>query len=271
MQIWFSRTLPSHKRTFRTQCCTIRRSRLKRYSFNSSHCVESSTQCCLLSLPTNTWRLFRITSTRCGSNCSHRTSSHFMQAFGWIAILSTLEYIFHRLKGNRHGFALEDAITNYAGGHLQLVLRFSLRLLPFLRFPLRVLERAVSIELYTYVWQHYKLFDLPWHSSITWVVAFILEDLAHYLAHRACHGVFFVRCISKYCLCRSWHSLGFSSDAPLVRVLQHVDCNKTRSVSSVRLRAVSSIAGRVHTTAGEREGEIHKEVGNCRRGQCIVT
>ncbi|KHN86716.1 Alkylglycerol monooxygenase -like protein [Toxocara canis] len=56
----------------------------------------------------------------------------------------------------------------------------------------RLGDRAVSLALYMYVYNHFRIVDLPVESSLTWFIGFLSQDLVYYLTHRAIHeaGVF---------------------------------------------------------------------------------
>lgn len=41
---------------------------------------------------------------------------------------------------------------------------------------------------YIYVWENYRLFDLPWDSQWTWYLTFLGVDFGYYWFHRMAHG-----------------------------------------------------------------------------------
>ena len=41
---------------------------------------------------------------------------------------------------------------------------------------------------YYYIYENWKIYELPWNSLFTWIVAAILTDLGYYWVHRAAHG-----------------------------------------------------------------------------------
>ncbi|KAK0394617.1 hypothetical protein QR680_000838 [Steinernema hermaphroditum] len=97
---------------------------------------------------------------------------------GWFLILLILEFLVIWVKGHKDGFAYNDTITSISAGLFQQLLKIG--------------GKTSSLACYMYVHEHYRLVDMPIDSSFTWVVAFILEDLGYYLAHRAIHeaGIF---------------------------------------------------------------------------------
>ena len=42
---------------------------------------------------------------------------------------------------------------------------------------------------YYYIYENWKIYELPWNSLFTWVVAALLTDLGYYWVHRAAHGI----------------------------------------------------------------------------------
>ena len=48
---------------------------------------------------------------------------------------------------------------------------------------------------YLYIYNNWRIYELPWDSAVTWVVAAILCDLGYYWVHRAAHGkLFYFQC-----------------------------------------------------------------------------
>lgn len=49
--------------------------------------------------------------------------------------------------------------------------------------------RSIGISMYFYVYDNWRLCDLPWDSTTTWVVGFIGMDFLYYWFHRAAHEI----------------------------------------------------------------------------------
>uniref|UniRef100_A0A914ULR5 Alkylglycerol monooxygenase n=1 Tax=Plectus sambesii TaxID=2011161 RepID=A0A914ULR5_9BILA len=100
------------------------------------------------------------------------------QVTGWFFLLMALEYLILWLKNKEDGFALNDTITSMNAGMLSQLLKFG--------------GRTGTVCLYVKFYEHYRIVDLPWDSTWTWVLCFLTQDLAYYLGHRAIHeaGVF---------------------------------------------------------------------------------
>ncbi|XP_070582614.1 alkylglycerol monooxygenase [Erythrolamprus reginae] len=54
------------------------------------------------------------------------------------------------------------------------------------------LSRSIEISAYIYVWNNYKMVELPWDSSWTWFLTFIGVDFGYYWFHRMSHEVNFL-------------------------------------------------------------------------------
>lgn len=41
---------------------------------------------------------------------------------------------------------------------------------------------------YCWVWENYRLYELPWNSAWTWIFAMFAVDFCYYWVHRCAHG-----------------------------------------------------------------------------------
>lgn len=48
--------------------------------------------------------------------------------------------------------------------------------------------RSCELTAYVYVWENYRLLELPWDSAWTWWLSFLGVDLGYYWLHRMAHG-----------------------------------------------------------------------------------
>lgn len=55
-----------------------------------------------------------------------------------------------------------------------------------------MLFRSAESWAYVYIYENFRLYNLPWNSPITWYLAALGVDFCYYWVHRACHG-------KKYC------------------------------------------------------------------------
>ncbi len=51
-----------------------------------------------------------------------------------------------------------------------------------------MLMKGALMWAYFYIYENYLIYELPWDSVITWVVAALGTDLGYYWVHRAAHG-----------------------------------------------------------------------------------
>ncbi|KAL1505714.1 hypothetical protein ABEB36_005216 [Hypothenemus hampei] len=53
----------------------------------------------------------------------------------------------------------------------------------------RLLFRGSESYLYIYIYQYFRVYDLPWDCAFTWYLAAIGVDFCYYWVHRACHEI----------------------------------------------------------------------------------
>lgn len=78
------------------------------------------------------------------------------------------------LKGKPSG-RLDDILTSMSAG---VVSR-----LPNLFF------RSLEVTSYIYIWENYRVFELPWDSPWTWYLTFLGVDFGYYWFHRMAHEI----------------------------------------------------------------------------------
>ncbi|XP_058038019.1 alkylglycerol monooxygenase isoform X4 [Ahaetulla prasina] len=88
--------------------------------------------------------------------------------------LILLEVIIKWVQKRHFSFLHSDDITSLSAGI-------------FSRIP-DVISRSVEISAYIYVWNNYRMMELPWDSSWTWYLTFIGVDFGYYWFHRMAHG-----------------------------------------------------------------------------------
>ncbi|VDI14630.1 alkylglycerol monooxygenase [Mytilus galloprovincialis] len=75
-------------------------------------------------------------------------------------------------------YRLGDSITSISAG-------------VFSRFPLLFIK-AIHLMSYMWVYDHFKVFELPWNSQWTWWLCFLGVDMGYYWFHRLAHEVNFM-------------------------------------------------------------------------------
>lgn len=53
----------------------------------------------------------------------------------------------------------------------------------------RLVIGAIEITSYAWIYEHWRLMDLPWDSPVTWWLAFLGVDCGYYWFHRMAHGI----------------------------------------------------------------------------------
>ncbi|KAL3093104.1 hypothetical protein niasHT_022554 [Heterodera trifolii] len=96
-----------------------------------------------------------------------------IQVSAWWMLLVFVEFALLSLTGHSDRFALNDSMCSVFAGMLSQCFKFG--------------GRAVAIFGYVWVWEHFRLIELPWDSPWTWLLCFLTQDLAYYLGHRAVH------------------------------------------------------------------------------------
>lgn len=100
---------------------------------------------------------------------------YVQQAFPFFVGLMLLELVVGVLKTGRPVVTISDGITSISAGMIS-------------RLPL-LLVRGCELTAYMYVWDHFRLLELPWDSAWTWWLTFLGVDLGYYWVHRSAHEV----------------------------------------------------------------------------------
>ena len=99
--------------------------------------------------------------------------NYIEQAMPWFFVFVTLEAIILRLKGRE--WNLSDATVSTSQGLAQEVIRLTLR--------------GCEGWAYVCVWQHWRWFDVPWDSPLSFWLTMLGVDFGYYWFHRASHEV----------------------------------------------------------------------------------
>ena len=63
----------------------------------------------------------------------------------------------------------------------------------------RLLIGVIEVTSYAWVYEHFRIVDLPWDSPLTWWLAFLGVDCGYYWFHRMAHGVCYTHSV-RYAL-----------------------------------------------------------------------
>ena len=105
----------------------------------------------------------------------------FPKALPFFSAMVILEFLIMVAKGkNRH--TVFYTFTNVTGGMLEQLFN-------------KLCVKPFFFLLYCYLYEHYKICELPWNSVWTWYFVFMTVDFFYYWFHRSSHGMFLL-CIS---------------------------------------------------------------------------
>ena len=101
-----------------------------------------------------------------------------------------LEQVVLKLQGKK-GIRLNDGLISIANG--------------LIRVMRQMLTKGVLMWAYYYIYENWKIYELPWDSLFTWIAAALLTDLGYYWVHRAAHGNYknlIIWCLTRaLCVC----------------------------------------------------------------------
>ncbi|VDL74573.1 unnamed protein product [Nippostrongylus brasiliensis] len=95
------------------------------------------------------------------------------QVSAWWLVFIVVEFFILQVSGHHERFALNDSITSISAGMLSQCFKFG--------------GRTVAIFLYVFIWNNFRLLELPWDSPWTWILCLFFQDLMYYFGHRAVH------------------------------------------------------------------------------------
>ncbi|CAJ1062920.1 alkylglycerol monooxygenase [Xyrichtys novacula] len=103
---------------------------------------------------------------------------YVQQATPFFILLMVLELVVGFLKTGAPVIPLGDGVTSLAAGMIS-------------RLPM-LLVRGCELSAYMFVWDRYRLMELPWDCAWTWWFMFLGVDFAYYWVHRFAHEVSFI-------------------------------------------------------------------------------
>ncbi|PAA68949.1 hypothetical protein BOX15_Mlig009958g2 [Macrostomum lignano] len=97
------------------------------------------------------------------------------EAIPYFLLLIFIEYIILVCKGRRKAIPLNDSIGSVSGGLIS-------------QLPL-LLARSIEVSSYIWVYDHWRIAEVPWDSAWAWLAALIGVDFCYYWVHRTAHEV----------------------------------------------------------------------------------
>uniref|UniRef100_A0A914DPU7 Alkylglycerol monooxygenase n=1 Tax=Acrobeloides nanus TaxID=290746 RepID=A0A914DPU7_9BILA len=116
---------------------------------------------------------YLITPYETAVSTLEQVPNYNIQVSAWWLTLIFLEFVVLKLIGHDDRFALNDSITSICAGMLSQCFKFG--------------GRAIAIFAYVFIWNNFRLIELPWDSAWTWILCFLFQDFMYYLGHRAVH------------------------------------------------------------------------------------
>uniref|UniRef100_A0A667XHF0 Alkylglycerol monooxygenase n=1 Tax=Myripristis murdjan TaxID=586833 RepID=A0A667XHF0_9TELE len=101
---------------------------------------------------------------------------YVQQATPFFMGLMLLELLVGFLKNGASVVTVSDGLTSVSAGMIS-------------RLP-GLFMRGLELTSYMYVWDHYRVVELPWDSAWTWWLTFLGVDFCYYWVHRFAHEVF---------------------------------------------------------------------------------
>ncbi|XP_042595766.1 alkylglycerol monooxygenase isoform X2 [Cyprinus carpio] len=99
--------------------------------------------------------------------------TYVSQATPYFTGLILLEIVLGWLKTDGPRIKINDFITSLSAGMMS-------------RLP-QLMMRSLELSSYIYVWNNFRLLELPWDSAWTWWLAFFGVDMGYYWFHRFAH------------------------------------------------------------------------------------
>lgn len=121
---------------------------------------------------------FMITPNESSFQKVEDVPQYVQQATPFFVGLMVLELVVGFLKTGAPVVTLSDGLTSVSAGMIS-------------RIPL-LFMRGCELTAYIFVWDRYRLLELPWDSAWTWWIAFLGVDFCYYWVHRLAHEVSFI-------------------------------------------------------------------------------
>ncbi|XP_051921843.1 alkylglycerol monooxygenase [Hippocampus zosterae] len=119
--------------------------------------------------------LYLLTPNESSFEMLHDVPDYVYQANPFFLGLVILEMLLGSLISGAKLYNIADGIISVSLGMMS-------------RLPL-LLVRGLELSAYVYVWEHFRLVELPWDSAWTWWFSFLAVDFCYYWFHRFAHEV----------------------------------------------------------------------------------
>lgn len=96
------------------------------------------------------------------------------RAMPYFFLFVVIEHVILKLQGKK-GVRLNDGIMSFANGIIMLMMQ--------------MFVKGLLMMAYFYIYNNWRIYELPWDSTFTWVVAALMVDFGYYWVHRAAHEI----------------------------------------------------------------------------------
>ncbi|XP_042346063.1 alkylglycerol monooxygenase [Plectropomus leopardus] len=121
---------------------------------------------------------FMLTPNETSFQKMEEVPQYVQQATPFFVGLMVLELVVGVLKTGAPVVTISDGLTSVSCGMIS-------------RLPM-LFMRGCELTAYMFVWNRYRLLELPWDSAWTWWLSFLGVDFCYYWVHRFAHEVSFI-------------------------------------------------------------------------------
>ncbi|KAI6176912.1 Fatty acid hydroxylase domain-containing protein [Aphelenchoides bicaudatus] len=107
-----------------------------------------------------------------------------IQVSVWWVTLIFLEFVVLKISKHEDRFALNDTITSFSAGMMSQMFKFG--------------GRTIAIFIYVWIWNRWRLIELPWESPWTWIFCLLFQDLLYYIEAGFFWGLHTIHHSSEY-------------------------------------------------------------------------
>ncbi|XP_066279591.1 alkylglycerol monooxygenase-like [Branchiostoma lanceolatum] len=118
---------------------------------------------------------YLVTPDETSFQTAEEVPNYLKQAAPTFIVMILLELLVASLKKKTTPTRLNDSISSISAGMIQQMSR--------------LFSKGVYLMVYIWVYENYRLVELPWDSPVTWWTAFIVMEFAYYWMHRMAHEV----------------------------------------------------------------------------------
>ncbi|KYO26742.1 alkylglycerol monooxygenase isoform X1 [Alligator mississippiensis] len=119
--------------------------------------------------------LYAVQPSESSFRSLHEVPSYVDQVVPLFVVFILLELVVSSIQRHKLSYRINDAISSLSAGILS-------------QLPEAVC-RGFELTGYVYIWENYRLYELPWDSPWTWYLTLLGVDFTYYWFHRLAHEV----------------------------------------------------------------------------------